>query len=303
MVGASLAPVVLFVYMRPAHTERTLRALAKNELASRGTLIIYSDAPRDTESLAGVEEVRRVVGRVKGFRHVEVRARQQNWGLSRSLTSGVSEVLAEHGTAIVLEDDIEVSPHFLSFMNEGLSTYAEDANVASIHGYVYPVKQDLPETFFLRGGDCWGWATWQRAWNHYQPDSSRLQREIRNRGLTRDFDLGGAFPFSRMLEAQAQGRVDSWAIRWHASAFLDGMYTLYPGRSLVQNIGNDGSGEHSGSGDAYQVTLAEGPIAVQRIPIEESLVARQEFAEFLRSQRPSLTSRIRRRVSRAVGRG
>jgi hypothetical protein len=299
----SFAPIVLFAYRRPDHTRRVLTALSSCPQARQTSLILYSDGPRAPEHFDGVQEVRRLVREIEGFASVEVRERAENWGLSRSLTSGVSEVVSEHGRAIVLEDDIEVSPYFLGFMNDGLSRYEDDPTVASVHGYVYPVRGQLPETFFLRGGDCWGWATWRRAWSHYQPDSSRLLREIRKRGLTRDFDLGGAFPFSRMLEAQAQGRVDSWAIRWYASAFLDGMYTLYPGRSLVQNIGNDGSGEHQGGGDAYQVTLAEGPIEVQRIPIEESLAARQEFAEFLRSQKPALTSRIRRRVSRAVGRG
>lgn len=300
MTRNEVAPVVLFVYKRPEHASRTINAVAANDLAGYSDLIIYSDGPKDAESARSVARVREQLRAVSGFRKVEIRERDRNWGLSRSLTSGVEDVLTEYGQAVVLEDDLEVSKYFLEYMNTALDAYRHDDAVASIHGYRYPSQVELPETYFLRGADCWGWATWSRAWNHYNPDGKYLLEQIKRRKQAREFDFDGAFPFSKMLQAQVEGRVDSWAIRWYASAFLNGMYTLYPGRSLVQNIGNDGSGEHSGSGNAYRVQLTDSPVLVSRQPAEESRIARIAFADFLRTQKPSVLSRTRRRLLRSL---
>lgn len=41
-----LAPIVIFTYNRPWHTQQTVEALLKNEYASESDLIIFSDAPK-----------------------------------------------------------------------------------------------------------------------------------------------------------------------------------------------------------------------------------------------------------------
>ena len=71
-----------------------------------------------------------------------------------------------------------------------------------------------------------------------------------------------------MLEGQIAGSNNSWAIRWYASAFLAGKLTLYPGRSLVQNIGNDDSGTHCGTTTALDVAVSESPIGLDGIDVE-----------------------------------
>ena len=147
--------------------------------------------------------------------------------------------------------------HFLRFMNDGLDRYADDERVASIHAYIYPLARPAPETFFLRGADCWGWATWRRAWEHFNPDGKTLLQQLEAHGLTRAFDFDGTAAFTEMLENQIRGLNNSWAIRWHAACFLDGLLTLYPGRSLVHNIGNDGSGTHRSDDSAWSSSASE----------------------------------------------
>ncbi len=260
------APVALFVYNRPAHTARTLEALAANAGAAETDLVVFSDGPRDAAATVKVLEVRELVRAAQGFRSVRVVERTENLGLSRSIVSGVGSVLAEHGRVIVLEDDLVTSPHFLNFMNAGLQRYAEDARVASILGYGYPVDGALPETFFLRGADCWGWATWSRAWAHYRPDGAKLLAELEASGELDIFDFGVPGFFSGMLRDQIAGRNDSWAVRWYASAFLASLHTLHPGPSLVANIGFDGSGEHGDRGEHFDVPLSS--VALRDVPLE-----------------------------------
>jgi len=211
-------------------------------------------------------------------------------------------VLGSHGRVVVVEDDLLLSPHFLRYMNDGLALYAGNERVASIHGYRYPCTDPLPETFFLRGADCWGWATWSRAWQHFEPDGTALLARLRERRLTRAFDLDASFPYTRMLEDQVAGRNDSWAIRWHASCFLKELLTLYPGRTLVENIGNDSTGTHSARTEVFSAAPTDAPVEVRTIAIEESSEGRAAFRRFHQGN-SNLLARVRSFSARALGVG
>jgi hypothetical protein len=199
---------------------------------------------------------------------------------------------------IVIEDDIIVSRAFLEFMNDHLDLYANNPEVASIHGYVYPHVRELPSTFFISGADCWGWGTWRRAWTQYRADGDALLDELQRRNLIDTFDFEGSAAYVDMLRDQIAGRNDSWAVRWYASALLAGMYTLYPNRSLASNIGSDGSGSHGGVSGAFDVEVSNEPVPAIRIPIEDSAIGRKTFIEFFESQRSGIAGAPIRRLAR-----
>lgn len=263
-------PIVLFTYARVEHTLLTIQALLRNPKISDHDLIIFSDAAKTPDKQAAVNDVRNYLSTVTGFRSVTIHKRVKNLGLANSIINGVTQILAEYERIIVLEDDIVTSPHFLGYMNDALERFRNDERVASIHGYVYPVQQFLPEAFFLAGADCWGWATWRRGWQLFNPDGKALLDELKHRDLIKSFNMNGTFPFSEMLENQVKGLNDSWAIRWHASAFLAGKLTLYPGRSLVLNIGNDRSGTHCVAITDFDGQLSETPINLDHVAVEIS---------------------------------
>ncbi len=290
------APIALFVYNRLDHTKKTAEALRKNFLATESDLFIFSDGPRDASAAAKVAEVRAYIRTIQGFKSVQVTERQENWGLAKSITSSVTDMVSRFGKVIVMEDDLVTSPYFLQYMNDGLDIYEQEPRVASIHGYIYPVKNPLPETFFLRGADCWGWATWKRAWESFQPDAKKLLTELESENLTGEFDLDGAFGYSDMLKRQAAQGNYSWAILWHASAFLKDMLTLYPGTSLVDNIGQGSSGTHAGAASYKYESLESRKIRVGGIPIEENREARAIIAAYFRSRKPGIFARILRKL-------
>jgi len=294
-----LAPVIVFAYARADHLRRSIESLLANSEAKHTDVTFFCDGPGRAEHVGGVDAVRTYVESVRGFRSVRRVYRERNLGLARSVVEGVTEVLAECGRVIVLEDDLVLSPHFLQYMNGGLERYKDDSRIAGVHGYVYPVDRRLPETFFLKGADCWGWATWSRAWSHFEPDGARLLAELKARGLSREFDFDGQFPYTSMLQDQIAGRNSSWAILWYASCFLKDMLTLYPGRSLVQNIGNDSSGTHCGTTDGFSGDTALSRVDCADIAVEQSVPARDAFVAFFRSQR-TWQSRIRDSVKRLV---
>lgn len=291
------APIALFVYSRPQHTRQTVESLLKNRSVSQYDLIVFSDGPRSPEFRKPVADVREYINGIKGFRSIRVVCRTSNYGLARNIIEGVTEVLSMWESIIVLEDDMVTSPYFLDYMSEALERFAADDRVVSIHGYIYPVKQPLPEVFFLRGADCWGWATWQRGWNIFNSNGQALLDELKDRCLTAEFDFNNSYPYTKMLEDQIQGRNSSWAIRWYASAFLAGKMTLYPGRSLVHNIGNDSSGTHCSKTVIFDTVVSDRLVNIGDVAVTENIHAKRAIEMYFRSQFPWINRFVRSTLS------
>ena len=285
------SPIALFVYNRLEHTRSTVEALKNNLHALQSELYIFSDGPKNDIHNESVESVRKYIKSIDGFKSVSIVERSKNFGLANSIIDGVTSLVIKIGHVIVLEDDMVTSPYFLKYMNDALKLYQENKNVASIHGYVYPVN-NLPETFFLRGADCWGWATWKDRWVYFEQDGKKLLNRLENEGLLNRFDFNGAYPFSKMLHDQIVGKNDSWAIRWHASAFINNKLTLYPGKSLVLNIGNDGSGTHCKDTNLYSSEISQVPVDLKPIPVVENQEAFFAIEQYFRKQKVGIFERL-----------
>jgi hypothetical protein len=287
----NLAPIALFVYNRPEHTRRTISYLQKNLLADESRLFIFSDAPKTDDDKAKVEQVRNFIKDVSGFKSVKIIERKENLGLANSIISGVTQLVAEYGKIIVFEDDLLSSPHTLEYFNEGLNRYAKEEKVMHIGAYMYELAdKKLPETFFWRAATSWGWATWGRAWNHFEDDVDVLLNQF-DKQKTDQFSINGTMNFWKQLTGFKAGKNDSWAIRWYASIFLKGGLTLNPSTSLIQNIGNDGSGTHSNKEDMYQVRI--GRAAIKQFPteIKENPQAYAAIKNFLKNRKGTLLQR------------
>jgi hypothetical protein len=288
----SFAPIALFVYNRPWHTRMTVEAMLKNPEVAETPLHIFSDAPRSERERESVAGVREYIRSIENFKSIEIIERESNYGLARSIIDGVTNVCNQYGRVIVMEDDLVTSSHFLAYMNDALTLYEHDERVISVHGYLYPIKGPVPETFFIKGADCWGWATWKRGWDIFEPDGQVLLQELKRRKLTKSFDFNDSFPFTKMLKKQIEGRNDSWAIRWYASAFLKEKLTLNPGRNLVLNIGTDSTGTHCSTNTYMANQLSESHIAVKPIPVKENSMAKELIREFYIKDVPGLFGKI-----------
>ena len=147
------------------------------------------------------------------------------------------------GRVIVLEDDLVTSPYFLSYMNDALTRYEHEDQVMQIAGYMFPVELDIQEdALMLSFVTSWGWATWRRAWKHFDAEAKGYERLVEDRLLRDRFNLGGRYNYFKMLRAYQAGTVDSWAVRWYLNVFLRGGLALFPRKTLVSNAGFDGSG-------------------------------------------------------------
>ncbi len=244
---ASLAPIVLFAYNRPDHVTQTLQALKKNSLADQSTLYIYCDGPKEGSSISEIDridQVRSIIRSDQWCKVIHIVERKKNIGLAQSIVTGVTEIINTHGKIIVLEDDIVTSPGFLSYMNEALNLYQSVSQVMHISGYMFPIEtKDISyNTFFLKLGTCWGWATWADKWEKLNTDTKSSFKSVTSLSNSQIKKFDYKNNSLRLLRNTMLGHKDSWAIKWYATIFLNDGLGLHPKLSLVQNIGFDGSG-------------------------------------------------------------
>ena len=277
----NLAPIVVFAYDRPNHLRQTLDALAKNDLASESVLYIYCDGAKDTatdEQQQRIIENRKVAHAAAGFRELHVIEREKNRGLADNIIGAVTEIVNQYGRVITLEDDVITSPGYLRYMNEALELYKDDDKVMHITGFMWHHRWPMPETFFYPVPECGGgWATWYRAWKHFNNDVQELYDYWKNDWTK--FNTFGGTVFQEQLQANLDGRLRTWFVKWHAVVLQRNGLTLYPGKSLTTNIGFDGSGSNcmaSSTNPFYYKTLAQ-CITVKRIPIKEHKMGRYQI--------------------------
>lgn len=262
LVTGKLAPVVLFVYDRPWHVEQTLLALQANELAQESELIIYADGAKkdaNAEQIFNIEAVSKIIESNWGFKSITIHKRIENAGLANSIIEGVTEVVNQYGKVIVLEDDMLCSKAFLNFMNASLNDFTSDTEVYQISGYQYPIASDSTDTIRFKAKQmaCWGWATWSDKWNKLNTNASELLNKIgESKEQIQRFNNSNYSDFYEQLKRNHTGALFTWAVKWHASIFVNDGYVVYPNHSFVKNIGFDNSGLHCGESFEFDSNIA-----------------------------------------------
>ncbi len=297
----NFAPIALFVYNRPEHTRRTLKFLQQNVGVEESRLFVFSDGPKQAKDKEKVKEVREVLKTIEGFRSVEVIERKTNLGLANSIIDGVTKLVNEYEKVIVFEDDLISSPYTLQYFNDALRRYENEEKVMHIGAYMYPIEAtQLPQTFFFRAATSWGWATWRRSWNHFEPNIDKLIGQFTT-PLKHEVSIEGTMNFWKQILEFKAGKNNSWAIRWYASMFLKGGLALHPAQSLVNNIGHDGTGVHSGVNDIYTVQIGPNPITKFPDKIEEDKKVYEIIRNFLRKRKGTLLQRVIRFIKGKYG--
>jgi hypothetical protein len=265
MKKRNLAPVILFVYNRPWHVKKTVEALKRNFLAQESELFIFSDGEKRKQDREVIKQVRGYVKKITGFASVEVVEREKNYGLAKNIIEGVTSIIKKYGKLIVLEDDLLTSKYFLKFMNDALELYADEKKIWHISGWNYEIDpKEFPKTFLWRVMNCWGWATWADRWQCYERNPQDIIGKYSKKDIKR-FNLDGANDFWEQIKGNVDGRIDTWAIFWYEVIFRNAGLCLNPTRSLVKNIGHDGSGTHCGKFGINGEEMVEYKISMNRI--------------------------------------
>lgn len=272
-----MSPICLFVYKRYQTTKLMLESLMACPECAESELYVFMDEARNDSEATDVEKVRELFDDLKGFKKIHPFPARMNKGMAKSVIEGVTRVLQDHEDIIVIEDDLVVSPDFLSFMNEAIEAYRNRTDIWSISGYTPQLKELESENkqgvFLVPRAQCWGWATWRDRWETVDWEVGDFKFLARNKSRRHAFDMGGNDLF-RTLEMERRERIESWAVRWAYAASKQKKLTVNPIQSKVQNIGLKSSTSHVGWHDErHNVELYGNTTVVDpNVQVNDSLV-------------------------------
>ncbi len=243
---SKLAPIGISTYSRIHHLQKTVEALKNNLLASQSELFIFSDAPKAGDEEI-VNKVRSYIHTITGFKKIHIIERSTN-GRVKNNRGGIQDLLDTYGKCIFMEDDIVTAPGFLNFVNKALETYEENEEILSVTGYTPPINipNSCDQDFFvLSRFNGWGAGFWKKKYDLIEQklDKYTVTEKLKDSAFLKKLTSQG-MDIPEMLMREIHGEIDALDIKIMYQQALHGWYTLYPKRSLVQNVGHDGSGVH-----------------------------------------------------------
>ena len=240
-------PVALLIFNRPDTTRAVFERVA--EVRPR-QLFIVADGPR--RGKPGEEErcaaARKVMDDVDWDCDVEWNIADENLGCRRRVSSGLDWVFSRVDRAVILEDDCIPARSFFRFCDDLLDRYEHDARVMSLCGTnLVPAMKPGPESYyFSRNCYVWGWATWRRAWAHFDVemtqwpafrDEGRLQWVVPDDAIRRSYE--------RNFQAVYDQELDSWAFAWRFACWSQSGFTVLPVENLISNVGFGPAATHT----------------------------------------------------------
>jgi hypothetical protein len=259
-------PVVLIVFNRPQTTRQVFERISR---ARPKTLFLVADGPRPGKSddAVGCKEVREMVQSVNWDCDVHCDFSDENLGTKMRISSGLGRVFSEVDRAIILEDDCVPDVSFFPYCETLLKIFEDDPRIMMICGINHQ-GSDVPipySYYFSRYMLCWGWATWARAWKHYDGDMS-LWPLARDQKL-----LEGLFEnrisaryWAKRFQMTYEGKLNSWSYPWTLSCWLQNGLSILPSKNLVSNIG---FGSQATNTFGKRNRLANLPVSQMQFPL------------------------------------
>ena len=241
-------PVLFLVFNRPATTSSVFAAI---RAAAPPRLYVAADGPRQdrSEEAACCEKVRSIATAVDWPCEVQTLFRDTNLGCKNAVSGAISWFFEHEDEGIILEDDCLPSSTFFRYCEELLARFRHDTRIMSIAATNMQGRcpDADPSYFFSRYSLMWGWATWRRAWRHYDL-SMRDWPRLRGQGWLRGIGEGSwlfARVWRRIFDACFAGRIDTWDYQWIYSCWLQGGASILPCTNLVRNLGIGENATHT----------------------------------------------------------
>jgi GR25 family glycosyltransferase involved in LPS biosynthesis len=260
-------PVLFLIFNR---LDTTKQVFSKIRQIQPLRLYIASDGYRP-EYHGEAEKVQKtrdyVIDQIDWDCEVRTLFQEHNLGCRISVSTAIDWFFENEMEGIILEDDCLPSHSFFYFCQELLSYYREDTRILTISGnnFLFGRKRVSNSYYFSRYNHCWGWATWKRAWKHYDVDL-KLWPEIRDSGWLEDIllDRAAVIDWTNRFEAVYTNKLNTWDYQWTFSCWLQSSLSILPTINLVSNIGFFNAATHQNN----QENLANIPFIEMQFPLK-----------------------------------
>ncbi len=299
-----IPPVLLLIFNRPEYTRRVMDRIRQVEPPQ---LFVGGDGPRDGDPKDDLncEQARRVATHVDWDCEVHTLFRDENLGCKQAVSSAITWFFEHVESGVILEDDCVPHPTFFPYCAELLDRYRNDKRVMTVSGNNFQPSDKVysHSYYFSAYMHCWGWATWKRAWKHYDGEIPAWD-SLRDTNWLQEWLSGKAeeLYWTDIFDRVAQEKVDSWAYPWTFSCWREHGLHVLPAVNLVSNIGFDERSSHTKDPEA---DAAEMPVEAMSFPLNHpDVMVRDYEADRYTSRHHFLPRgyRVRRHVPDAIER-
>ena len=240
-------PVAFLIFNRPDTTKKVFEVIRQAQPAK---LLVVADGARSDRpgEAEKCQATRAIIDRVDWECEVLTNYSDINLGCKVRVSSGLNWVFNNVEEAIILEDDCLPHPSFFLFCEKLLKYYREDERIMVISGdnFQFGRKRTTYSYYFSRYNHCWGWATWKRAWQHYDVEMKLWQQIRDNNWLESILERPRAIEYwQKVFQATYDENINSWAYRWTFACWIQNGLTILPNANLVSNIGFGVEGTHT----------------------------------------------------------
>ena len=254
----SLSPIVIFGFNRPKHMENMLESLCKNTESKESKVIFFIDGYDDKNNEL-IHETLEIAKKNWGFSDKTINLREKNYGCKFNIIKGVTEVLRDFESVIVLEDDLILGENFLNYMNTSIEKYKSSNSVWAVSGWGHPQLINFKTgSSFSSLTSPWGWGTWKNNWNIFIENKlyeKNLISELSDKDKNQFLFYGYADYWEEAIKKDLSGENSVWDAYWYQTIYINKGLTLFPNTSHVQNNGFDGSGIHCKENDLFFTPL------------------------------------------------
>ena len=240
-------PVAMVVFNRPETTSKVFAEVAR---AKPKRLFVIADGPRmnRSEESGKCAHVRKMVQTVDWPCELTVNFSDENLGCKRRLATGLTWLFDQTEEAIILEDDCVPHPTFFRFADELLERYRDEPRVAQVCGVNFNGghRGDADSFYFSRYPHIWGWASWRRAWKHYDV-AMQAWPSLRETDWLSQL-LGSerqAAYWKARFDKVHSGQLDTWDYQWTFACWKNSMVSAIPRSNLISNVGFGADATHT----------------------------------------------------------
>jgi hypothetical protein len=258
-------PVAFIIFNRPDTTARVFEAIRQ---AKPPLLLVIADGARASKSgeIEKCAATRAIIDGVDWDCEVRTNYSDVNLGCGKRVSSGLDWVFQEVEEAIILEDDCLPHPTFFQFCEELLECYRDDTRIMSIIGNNLQMGKSYSDNsyYFSHYNHVWGWASWRRAWKHYDFRMTNWPKIKDGNFLNSILDRPEALRYwSQIFDQMYKDEIDTWDYQWIFSCWSQNALTVVPEINLISNIGYGADATHT-----FEIcSLANIPVAEMKIPL------------------------------------
>jgi len=240
-------PVLFIIFNRPDTTQKVFNAIKQ---AKPRQLFVAADGPRENKEgeKEKCEQVRKIIEQVDWDCKVYKNYSDVNLGCKVRPSSGIDWFFEKVGEGIILEDDCLPSQSFFWFCQELLDYYSNDTRIMNISGsnFQFGRKRGGGTYYFSKYIECWGWATWRRAWKYFDVNMTNFEKFKTENQIKNIFQIKQQQKYwMNIFQITCDGKIDAWDYQWLYTCLINHGLCIMPNVNLVSNIGFGSDSTHT----------------------------------------------------------